>query len=184
MQVVEKLRRIAPYSIILVVSAYLYHRALGFDYERVPGRIGPDAWPRMILILLMAICGYQVLRLAIRRTLHEVEGVLQSLEEDADPSLLEHPQAYPGRAWVGIAFTFGYLLVFEIVGFFTATLVYLVALMYVGGYRRPFAALAIALAASVSFVFIFMKVVYVSLPLGREPFLSVSVGVMKLLGIH
>ncbi len=184
MQVVEKLRRIAPYSIILAASAYLYHRALGFDYERVSGRIGPDAWPRMILILLMAICAYQVLRLAVRRTTNEIEGVLQSLEEDADPSLLEHPQAHPGRAWVGIGCTFGYLLVFEIVGFFIATFFYLVALMYVGGYRRPLSALAIALVASVSFVFIFMKIVYVSLPLGREPFLAVSVGVMKLLGIH
>lgn len=184
MQVVTRLRRIAPYAIIVVAGAYLYHRALGFDFERVSGRIGPDAWPRIILTLLIAICGYQVLRLAARRATSEVEGVLQSLEDVADPSLLEPPQAHPGRAVLGIALTFGYLLVFEIVGFFIATFFYLVALMYVGGYRRPLWALTISLAASLSFVFVFMRIVYVSLPLGRGPFLAVSVGVMKLLGIH
>ncbi|HEV2220267.1 MAG TPA: tripartite tricarboxylate transporter TctB family protein [Casimicrobiaceae bacterium] len=184
MQVVARLRRIAPYAIIVVASAYLYHRALGFEFERVSGRIGPDAWPRIILTLLIAICAYQVLSLAVRRTTREVEGVLQSLEEVADPSLLEPPQAHPGRALLGIALTFGYLLAFEVAGFFIATFVYLVALMYVGGYRRPVRALAISLAASLSFIFVFMRIVYVSLPLGRGPFLAVSVGVMKLLGIH
>lgn len=184
MPVSEKLVRIAPYAIIVGVSAYLYDLAVKFDYQRVPGRIGPDAWPRMILVLLIAICGYQVVRLVVRRTPVEVEGVLQGLEEDADPSLQAPVEEHAGLVWIGIACTFAYLFSFEIVGFFIASFLYLIALMYVGGYRRLFPALAISLATSVSFVFVFMKIVYVSLPLGKGPFLAVSVGVMKLLGIH
>ena len=181
---VARLKQMAPYAIILGVSAYLYDLARHFDYERVPGRIGPDAWPRMILVLLMAICAYQVLRLALRRKSGEVEGVLQSLEEQADPALVVPTDNHPRLAWAGIALTFAYLLAFEKVGFFCASVVYLFLLMFVGGYRRPLAALAISLAASLAFVFVFMKIVYVSLPLGRGPFLDLSVGVMKMLGIH
>ncbi|MDA8107970.1 MAG: tripartite tricarboxylate transporter TctB family protein [Betaproteobacteria bacterium] len=184
MPVLLKLRRIAPYAIILALSGYLYDLALHFDYQKVPGRIGPDAWPRIILVLLMAICAYQVLRLALQRKTGEVEGVLQSLEEEAAPSLVHPETEHPWLAWAGIALTFGYLLAFERVGFFSASFVYLFLLMLVGGYRRVLTALGIALAASLAFMFVFMKIVYVSLPLGRGPFLDVSIGVMKVLGIH
>ena len=51
-----KAGRIAPYAILLAASAYLYYEALHFDYAHTAGRIGPDAWPRMILILLIALC--------------------------------------------------------------------------------------------------------------------------------
>ena len=179
-----RLKRIAPYAIILAIGAYLYDLALHFDYEKVPGRIGPDAWPRIILVLLMAICAYQVLRLALQRKPAEVEGVLQSLEEEADPALTQPQGEHPGLAWAGIALTFGYLFAFERIGFFSASFVYLFLLMFVGGYRRPLPALAVSLAATLAFMFIFMKIVYVSLPLGEGPFLELSVGVMKVLGIH
>jgi putative tricarboxylic transport membrane protein len=180
----SRLRQIAPYAIILGVGAYLYDLALHFDYQKVPDRIGPGAWPCLILVLLMATCAFQVLRLAFRRKPGDVEGILQRLEEQVDPSLLGSPGEHPGIAWAGIALTFAYLLGFERIGFFGASVVYLFLLMFVGGYRRPLAALAISLAASLAFVFVFMKIVYVSLPLGRGPFLELSVGVMKLLGIH
>jgi len=179
-----RLKQIAPYAIILAVSAYLYYLALHFEFDRVSGRIGPDAWPRLVLVQLMAICAYQVLRLALQRKPGEVEGVLQSLEEKADPSLASVRAEHPGLAWAGIAVTFVYLLAFERVGFFGASVVYLFLLMYVGGYRRLLPALAISLAASLAFMFVFMKIVYVSLPLGRGPFLDLSIGVMKALGIH
>ena len=36
---------------------------------------------------------------------------------------------------------------------------------------------------SLAFFFMFRRIVYVSLPLGKEPFLTVSVWVMKLMGM-
>lgn len=179
-----KLVRAAPYATLLAASAYLYHQALHFDYTHVPERIGPDAWPRMILVLLMAVCAWQILRLAFGPAATGLKGLAPILDEEPDVSLLTEAPPNAGRVWIGIALTFAFLLTFETVGFFAASFVYLVALMVVGGYRRIVPALAVSLAASVIFVFIFMKIVYVSLPLGRGPFLALSVTVMRLLGIH
>ena len=44
--------------------------------------------------------------------------------------------------------------------------------------------LATSLVGSLLFMFMFMKVVYVSLPLGHEPFSQVSFLLMRLMGIR
>ena len=179
-----KAGRIAPYAILLAASAYLYYEALHFDYAHTAGRIGPDAWPRMILILLIALCAWQVLRLALGRDAKSVQGIAQALEAAAGVPVEDEPPHRAAPVWMGIALTFAYLMLFEIIGFFTASFFYLIALMFVGGYRRPLPAMALSLAVCVCFVLIFMKFVYVSLPLGRGPFLALSVAVMRLVGIH
>ena len=56
--------------------------------------------------------------------------------------------------------------------------------MVTGRYYRSRVVLLSSVLGSLAFVFVFMKVVYVSLPLGVAPFQSVSTGLMALLGIH
>ena len=60
----------------------------------------------------------------------------------------------------------------------------LAAFMLVGRYRRPGVIVASSVVGSLAFVFVFMKIVYVSLPLGVGPFRSVSTWLMAMLGIH
>ncbi len=183
------LKRAAPYAVILVAGAYLYRQALAFDYERTPGRIGPDAWPRMLLVLLMAICLIAIGQFVFARKPALDEEARQDAHEGAEgepqgDGLRLSAESHPRVAWAGILLTFAYLFAFEWIGFLSASVVYLFLLMIAGGFRRPFVALAISVATALAFVFVFMKVVYVSLPLGRGPFLEISVWVMKLVGIH
>jgi putative tricarboxylic transport membrane protein len=56
--------------------------------------------------------------------------------------------------------------------------------MWIGRYRRIGVIVATSLIGALAFVFVFMKIVYVSLPLGVEPFAQVSYLVMKLLAIR
>jgi putative tricarboxylic transport membrane protein len=69
-------------------------------------------------------------------------------------------------------------------GFFLSTLVYLAAFMWIGGFRRPVAVAVASVVGSLAFMFVFMKVVYVSLPLGHEPFSQVTFLLMRLMGIR
>jgi len=71
-----------------------------------------------------------------------------------------------------------------VLGFFLATAIYLAAFMLVGRYRRYGVIAVTSVVGSLVFVFVFMKIVYVSLPLGIGPFQSVSTALMALLGIH
>jgi putative tricarboxylic transport membrane protein len=56
--------------------------------------------------------------------------------------------------------------------------------MWVGRFRRPKIVAAASVLGSLTFVFVFMKVVYVSLPLGVGPFRTLSAWIMAALGIH
>jgi putative tricarboxylic transport membrane protein len=113
--------------------------------------------------------------------------VLQSLLQGA----AEAPEPPPGEArpsatrlaW-GIGATLGYVLLVDVFGFFLATAGFLTAFVLIGGYRRPVLASVIGIGGSAMMVAIFMKVVYVSLPLGWGPFQSVSLALMALLGVR
>src|SRR5262245_23975529 len=50
------LRRAVPYAAVMMVGAYLYWLALSFEFPSVPGRLGPDAWPKIVLGLLLITC--------------------------------------------------------------------------------------------------------------------------------
>ena len=57
--------RAAPYAVVLAGAVSLYAIASGFEFTPVPGRIGPDLWPKMILILLGAVCVFELVRITV-----------------------------------------------------------------------------------------------------------------------
>jgi putative tricarboxylic transport membrane protein len=70
-----------------------------------------------------------------------------------------------------------------VVGFPLATMGFLVAFSYLGGYRHMPSLLAIAVGTTLALLYIFVYLVYVSLPLGLGPFLEMNVALYRLLGI-
>ena len=88
------------------------------------------------------------------------------------------------RLGLGMGATLAYVLLVDVLGFFLATAAYLAAFVAVGGYRRWGVIAACALGGSLAMVVVFMKVVYVSLPLGIGPFRLVSVGLLAALGVR
>jgi putative tricarboxylic transport membrane protein len=70
------------------------------------------------------------------------------------------------------------------VGFFVGTAFYVAASIYFGNYRRSWIAIVIGLSASAIFMIVFMKIVYVSLPLGEGAFEHVSTFMMSASGIR
>jgi hypothetical protein len=109
-------------------------------------------------------------------------SVLKDVPMDTGP---DQPEAasYPRLLWTGVALTVLYVVVIEKIGFFLCTAIYLAAFMRVGRYRRLGVVLATSVIGSLAFMFMFMKVVYVSLPLGVEPFAQVSFLLMRVMGI-
>jgi putative tricarboxylic transport membrane protein len=99
--------------------------------------------------------------------------VLKDIPADAVP---DEPEGalYPRLLWTGIALTVLYVVLIEKLGFFLCTVIYLAAFMWIGRYRRIGVIVATSVIGAAAFMFMFMKVVYVSLPLGVEPFAQVS----------
>ena len=58
----EKIKRIIPHSVILLISAYFYFLASQFGVVARGGNLGPDFWPKLLLGLTMATCVYEIIK--------------------------------------------------------------------------------------------------------------------------
>jgi putative tricarboxylic transport membrane protein len=175
----EKLKKIIPYIIILLVSLYFYYLAGQFRFSAKPGNLGPDFWPKLLLGLTMAACVYEMVKTAffLKIAPPKEEAARQPAKEESKK------KSYPGLLVIGIAMTVAYVYFVSTLGFILSTFLYFGFFMIVGRYRKIWAILANSVIGTLVLVLIFMKIVYVSLPLGRGPFESVSLFVLKLMGI-
>ena len=170
-----KAKAILPYAALLAGAGWLYHDAGSFASSAKAGQLGPDFWPRAVLVLLMAVCAIEIARHAFLARAPAAGA--EAAEEDEGPR-------FPGLLAAGMLITALYVPGMDYLGFFVATVAYLAAFMAVGRYRRWGVIAATSLLGSLAFVYVFMKVVYVSLPLGVGPFRLVSTALMSALGIH
>ncbi len=176
----DRCRATLPYLVVLAVGAYLYSIAANFEFEQSSGRIGPGAWPKLVLILMLASSLWGAVSAAFQL------GRSDTIAEDADEmeSLVQPPEIYPWLVWAAVAATVGFLLILPVLGFFLATIVFAFVLMYLGHYRRLMPAVLLSVAIAFAFMFMFMRVVYVALPVGIAPFDRLSYGLMAAMGVH
>jgi putative tricarboxylic transport membrane protein len=180
--------RLAPYVIVLAIAVFLYHSASQIDYFAPAGRIGPDFWPKMILILMMATCTYEIVKIGFFSRGDRASGVLQTLSA-SPPTDESHPPpsaepTYPIRLVLGIAITLLYAAVVPYAGFFLTTFVYLILFMAIGRYRRMGMAVVVSLGGTLAMLYFFMKIAYISLPIGTPPFEAVSLFLMRVMGVR
>jgi putative tricarboxylic transport membrane protein len=183
-----RLRRTIPYVIVFAATVALFVISNQITFIAPGGRIGPDVWPKAILALSMLTCVFQIVKILFFDEAGEhVPGVLESIIEETpvDGIVDTAPEPrFPHLLVGGIVLTVAYVLLIERLGFFLCTFAYLAAFAWIGRYRRPLVVLASSLVGSLLFMFVFMKVVYVSLPLGHEPFSQVTFLLMRLMGIR
>ncbi len=182
----SRIHKILPYVVVLAIVIYFYYVAGRMEFAAPGGRIGPDFWPKTILLLAMATCVYEIVKsLFFGKADHEIGGVLQSIVADAPDSAADEPaqKTYPWRLIIGMLLTLAYAFLIEALGFFVCTMLYLAAFMYVGRYKKLGVIAASSVIGSLLFMFVFMKIVYVSLPLGQGPFGELSILLMRLMGI-
>jgi len=178
--VLERCRATLPYLVVLAAGAFLYYAAANFEFKETAGRIGPDAWPKLILALMLAAALWGLVSSAMQA------GKVLAPEAEADETeaLMRPPEIYPALVWLAVGATVVYLVILPVLGFFLATIVYSFVLIYLGHYRRLLHVTALSVAIALAFMFMFMRVVYVALPPGIAPFDSLSYALMAAMGVH
>jgi len=181
----NRLLRASPYIVVQLAAMYLYQVAGRIEFPAAPGRIGPDFWPKSILVLLGLVCFYEIIKNLLVGETFTAAGLLEKLMKDSGATEGEEKlRSYPLLLVGGIVLTVIYVATIDKLGFFLATIAYLALFMVIGRYRR-WRVIAISSAlGSLGLMFIFMKVVYVSLPLGVEPFSAVSLLLLRIMGVH
>ena len=174
-----KLRAALPYALVMLAGAFLYSQTGLFAALGREGHLGPAFWPRVVLALLMIVCAAEIGRVILFHRPGEKEAALtHSIAEDEDG------ERFPLLLAGGVAITLIYVPAMEAIGFFLATILYLAAFMWIGRFRRPLAVALTSVLGTLAFVYVFMKIVYVSLPLGAGPFRQFSAWVLAIIGVR
>jgi putative tricarboxylic transport membrane protein len=179
-------RALLPYLLVLAAAVALMWNAFHFEFTPRGDRPGPDVWPRAILALAIAACVVRIVTV-VRRPLRADPVMLGDVIGDAVPDADREPakaQRSPRLLVTGIALTVAYVALLGTLGFFIDTVLYIGALTRTGRYRRWPVIVSVALAGALAFMFVFMKIVYLSLPIGRPPFAFVSLALMQWMGIR
>lgn len=178
--VLDRVRATLPYLVVLAAGLLLYHAAENFEFEQASGRIGPGAWPKLVLILMLASALWGAVSSALNA------GKSADLDDEADQmeALVRPPELYPWLVWLAVGATLAYLVILPLLGFFLATIVYAFVLMYLGHYRQFVRVSLLSVAIAFTFMFLFMRVVYVALPAGVAPFDKLSYALMAAMGVH
>lgn len=182
-----RFKRIAPYVLVGAGSAYLYYVAEQIQYHERAGVLGPDFWPKAILALALFTCASKIVTGLLAGRRGEIGGVLGAMMEEAERHGAAPAAGGERHPWLllgGMAASALYVWAVTPLGFFSATVPYLAAFMALGGYRRWGVIAAVSLVGTLLLLFLFMKLVYVSLPIGRGPFAQVTLFLMQLLGVR
>ena len=180
MEISKKYRDMLPYVVVLGIAIWLYYVADHIVYTAIPDQMGPDRWPKMITAALAFVSAFEILR----RFVTSAPADVVSEEEKTEESLLHPKQTHIPMVFGAIVVTIGYLLALERFGFAFSTVIYSSCLMWLGGFRKPLVIVPTACALTVLFAFIFMKLIFVALPLGQGPFEKISLALMSLVGVH
>lgn len=183
---VGRLRLVVPHTVMLVAAGFLYWAATRIEGS-TGGRIGPDVWPKAVIVIMALLCAYEVAKRLFFGARSDAQGVVAGLTHDPTTPAVEAEAetlpSHPGKLLAGIALVAGYVVLVPWLGFFLCTGIFLAAFPWAGGLRRPVLSAALGLAGSLLLVVVFMRVAYISLPLGEGPFRAVSLGLMRLLGV-
>lgn len=178
----SKLRLVLPHGLLLVATVFLYWAATNIQANVGAGRLGPDAWPKAIIVFMGLLCAWEMARrLAMRRRDGAAPAVAPGVGAGDDPQ--STPAMHAGKLVAGAGLVFAYVIAVPWLGFFVATVVFLAAFPWFGGMRRPVLTTALGLAGGLALVIVFMRVAYISLPLGEGPFRALSLALLSAIGV-
>jgi hypothetical protein len=165
---VSRIRSRIPHAVLLTVAVGFYVLAGSIEYSEQPEQIGPTVWPRFALALIAIVCLFEIARAFTSKLSEEPHGIADELEEGGNEE--DEARRYPALLLGGLALTVAYGLLISSLGFPLATFLYLIAFMYLGGYRVHLAIWLSSFVGSILLAGIFLRLVYVSLPRGVPPF--------------
>ena len=160
-------RSITPYLVGLAIAVALYFYANTIVYTPRPGSLGPETWPELAILLLAASCLFEIVRRLIVGN-QDATGLMEAFEREEESA--QKDPVYPRMLIGGIALMAVYAVLLPYLGFIFGTFLFLAAFMYVGGFRRHGMIWLTSILVTLLTGVLFLRIAYVSLPRGIEPF--------------
>ena len=161
------IRSVLPYVVGLGIATALYIYVGQVEYTPRAGELGPEVWPRLALLLMAASCLFEITRRLIVGN-RDATGLIEAFDREPEHETKE--PTYAGLLIGGIVLMGIYAVLIPVLGFILGTFLFLAAFMYVGRYRAHGAIWGTSAAVTILCGVLFLRLAYVSLPRGIEPF--------------
>ena len=157
-------------AFILVGSFFMYYKATQLRVMQTYETVGPDFWPKVILVGMIALSGYLTVRYAV---------LLKREMRAASPG---HEPVAPAEAgyrdWVRVGVTTLFILVYiyllKPLGFMVASPIFIIAMMlYINPRKRKIIPVGVLGILAVIYL-LFGKLLYIPLPRGHGVFRQLS----------
>jgi putative tricarboxylic transport membrane protein len=152
----------------VVVAVALLAASRGLDSVAAPGQLGPAFWPRLVLIGLIVAC--------LVKAVQETRAPAPS-QAEVGPPLAR------GRLAAAVALIVLYVLLAPALGFPLTTAAFITAFMALSGMRSPLMLGLNAVGGTMALLYLFVKLVYLPLPKGDDPFETLTLALYRALGI-
>ena len=149
--------------VVILGCMYLYYETRKFEGLAIYGRMGPEYWPRILLIVIMALSVFIALI-----------NAMQVKRGEAAPGFQAKYDKHTVRLFAAMGLIVFYLIGMRYFGFLTLTPFVMVAFMTLLGEKSKGWMVSIALVLPFLIVILFTKVMYVPLPRGTGIFLRIS----------
>ena len=150
-------------TITFLGAFYLLLETRTFGSLDAYGKLGPDYWPKFVLVTIMA--------LSLGVAINTIKGVLKGTIEASKKCQFNRGTL---RFCMAFSLIASYLLLLPYVGFLVLTPIQMICFMLLLGEKSKSMILTIPFVLTFSVVLLFTKVMYVPLPRGIGIFLDIS----------
>ncbi|MFZ7102758.1 MAG: tripartite tricarboxylate transporter TctB family protein [Peptococcaceae bacterium] len=168
---------------LFFISLVLYYISTNFKYTKIPGRLGPDLWPKLILIIIIIFTAYDIVLGIINLKKKTIGKNISASNENHQEKRREGKNNHKFLI-LGLLATFVYILLLPIIGFIISTVIYLAGMMKIGNYKRRDVIICSSLIGTFCLIVVFLKIAYLSLPAGIGFFGNFTYLIYSLLGIR
>jgi len=149
-------------AVVFIVSIFLYYVAGTFKQFAPYAKLGPDFWPKGILLGIIFLSGILL-----------VKNIVFLMRPDVKPSSLRIEQE-PYRLLFVIAVSFAYAFGMGIFGFLLSTIVFQIMLLYLLKVRRILLIILVSLINTAMLYVLFILLLNMLLPPGVGIFRTIS----------
>jgi hypothetical protein len=148
-------------GIIFSTSLFLYHEAGQFRQIKAIDQVGPDFWPRIILLLLVFLSFLAFL-----------SDILKKPAEKRDAIFLKAIEIK--RLGITLVLIFIYIIMLYYIGFVVSTPIFIFIFMIILGEKRKWLIFITSILLTAAVVMVFSKFFLLAIPRGFGAFRSFS----------
>ncbi len=148
--------------VLFAISIFLYYVAGTFRQFAPYAKLGPDFWPKGILLGIIFLSGILLIKSITSLIKHEIK----------EPSMRNVQEPY--RLFLVIAVSFAYAFGMGILGFLLSTILFQVIFLYLLKIKRFLSIILVSLLNTAMLYILFIQVLNMLLPTGVGIFRTIS----------